>query len=112
MEDFLEKIATLSGNELQRISELTDNKTLREAYAYFQKNGITFDQLAQELREDFSEAHCISANDDKEAEQKQIALNALEDANNPYRAVFEVKKLAEGWDVLNLFDIERMYETR
>lgn len=112
MEDFLEKISTVSGSELQRISELTDNETLKEAYAYFQKNGITFDQLAQELREDFSEAHCISANDDKEAEQKQIALNSLEDANNPYRAIFEVKKLDEGWDVLNLFDIVRLYETR
>lgn len=112
MEDFLKKIATISGSELQRISELTDNETLKEAYAYFQKKGITFDQLAQELREDFSEAHCISANDDKEAEQKQIALNSLEDANNPYRAIFEVKKLDEGWDVLNLFDIVRLYETR
>ena len=112
MEDFLEKISSLSGSELQRISELTDNETLNEAYAYFKKNGITFDQLAQELREDFSIAHCISANDDKEAEQKQIALNSLEDASNPYRAVFEVKKLDEGWDVLNLFDIVRLYETR
>ena len=112
MADFLEKISSLSGSELQRISELTDNETLNEAYAYFKKNGITFDQLAQELREDFSVAHCISANDDKEAEQKQIALNSLEDASNPYRAVFEVKKLDEGWDVLNLFDIVRLYETR
>lgn len=31
---------------------------------------------------------------------------------HPYRAVFEVKKLDEGWDVLNLFDIVRLYETR
>ena len=112
MADFLEKVASLSGSELQRISELTDNETLNEAYAYFKKNGISFDQLAQELREDFSASHCVSANDDKEAEQKQIALNSLEDANNPYRAVFEVKKLDEGWDVLNLFDIVRLYETR
>jgi len=112
MADFLEMVASLSGSELQRISELTDNETLNEAYAYFKKNGISFDQLAQELREDFSAAHCISANDDKEADQKQIALNSLEDASNPYRAVFEVKKLDEGWDVLNLFDIVRLYETR
>lgn len=112
MADFLEKISSLPGSELQRISELTDNETLNEAYAYFKKNGISYDQLAQELREDFSVAHCISANGDKEAEQKQIALNSLEDANNPYRAVFEVNKLDEGWDVLNLFDIVRLYETR
>ena len=58
--------------------------------------------LAQELREDFSEEHCVSVNDDKEADMKQILLNSLEDASNPYRAIFEVKKLDEGWDVLNL----------
>ena len=112
MADFFEKISSLSGSELQRISKLTDNETLNEAYAYFEKNGISYDQLAQELQEEFSATHCISANDDKEAEQKQIILNSLEDAKNPYLAVFEVKKLDEGWDVLNLFDIVRLYETR
>lgn len=76
------------------------------------KGNISFEQLAQELRDDFSAEHCISANDDKEAAARQIALNSLEDATNPYRAVFEVKKLDEGWDVLNLFDIVRLYETR
>lgn len=112
MQSFIEAVANLTGAELLRISELTDNPTLNEAYRYFKKNGISFDQLAQELKEDFSAEHCISANDEKEAEDKQLALNSLEDANNIYRAVFEVKKLDEGWDVLNLFDIVRMYETR
>ena len=36
----------------------------------------------------------------------------VEDKSNPYRAVFAVDKLNEGWDVLNLFDIVRLYETR
>jgi len=112
MEEFIDTVSKMTGEELQRISELTDNETLDEAYAYFEKNGISFEQLAQELREDFSSEHCISANDDKEAAAKQLALNSLEDASNPYRAVFEVKKLDEGWDVLNLFDIVRLYETR
>lgn len=112
MAAFIETVASLTGSELRRISELTDNETLGRAYRYFERNGISFDQLAQELREDFSAGHCISANDDKEASEKQIALNSLEDASNPYRAVFEVKKLDEGWDVLNLFDIVRLYETR
>lgn len=112
MEDFIDTVKNLTGDELRRVSELTDNETLGEAYAYFEKNSISFDQLAQELREDFSAEHCISANDDKEAAARQIALNSLEDATNPYRAVFEVKKLDEGWDVLNLFDIVRLYETR
>ena len=112
MDSFIEYVSNLTGDELLRISELTDNETLGEAYRYFAKNNISFDQLAQELREDFSVEHCISANDDSEATAKQIALNSLEDATNPYRAVFEVKKLDEGWDVLNLFDIVRLYETR
>ena len=52
------------------------------------------------------------ANNDSEAEHNQILLNTLEDDNNPIRAVFAVQKLNEGWDVLNLFDIVRLYEGR
>ena len=112
MSEFIEKISNLTGAELERISTLTDNETMQSVYRYFADNNISYDQLAQELREDFSEQHCISANDDKEAEKNQILLNSLEDNDNPYRAIFEVKKLDEGWDVLNLFDIVRLYETR
>ena len=64
------------------------------------------------MKDDFSEEHCISANDNQDVENKQIMLNSLEDKTNPYRAVFAVDKLNEGWDVLNLFDIVRLYETR
>lgn len=112
MASFIETVSNLTGNELRRISELTDNETLHKTYHYFKQNDISFDQLAQELREDFSAEHCISANDDTEAAAKQISLNSLEDVANPYRAVFEVQKLDEGWDVLNLFDIVRLHETR
>lgn len=60
----------------------------------------------------FKEENCLSANNDKEAELNQIRLNTLEDKGNPIRAIFAVQKLNEGWDVLNLFDIVRLYETR
>ena len=112
MQAFIEAVSSLTGNTLERISGLTDNETMRMVWNYFSANGISFDQLAQELREEFCAERCISANDDTEAEARQLILNSLEDADNPYRAVFEVKKLDEGWDVLNLFDIVRMYETR
>ena len=112
MEAFIQTVSQFTASEIERISTLTENETLNEAYSYFAKKGISFAQLAQELKEDFSAEHCISANDEKEAAEKQIALNSLEDRNNPYRAIFEVKKLDEGWDVLNLFDIVRLYETR
>lgn len=109
---FIKTINSLTGASLARIAEASTSETMNTAYRYFAKKGITFDMLAQELRDDFSEEHCISANDEKEAEKNQLALNSLEDRDNPYRAVFAVNKLDEGWDVLNLFDIVRLYETR
>ena len=112
MASFIEAIKNLNSATLERISALIDNPTMHQVYSYFVTKGISFDMLAQELREDFSEEHCVSVNDDKEADTKQLLLNSLEDTSNPYRAIFEVKKLDEGWDVLNLFDIVRLYETR
>lgn len=112
MAAFIEAVQKLSGNQLYQLSTFTDNPVMQKAYTYFGKNGITMEILAQELRDDFSEEHCVSVNDDNDAATKQILLNSLEDADNPYRAIFEVKKLDEGWDVLNLFDIVRLYETR
>ncbi len=44
--------------------------------------------------------------------EKQLAVNSLEDKDNPYRIIFTVDMLSEGWDVLNLYDIVRLYETR
>ena len=87
MELFLENIRSLSGSTLERISNLIDNPTMNLAYRYFESKKISFNMLAQELREDFSEEHCISVNDDKEADKKQILLNSLEDTSNPYRAI-------------------------
>jgi type III restriction enzyme len=112
MAAFIEAVQKLSGNQLYQLSAFTDNPVMQKAYTYFGKNGITMEILAQELRDNFSEEHCVSVNDDNDATTKQILLNSLEDADNPYRAIFEVKKLDEGWDVLNLFDIVRLYETR
>ena len=112
MSAFISAVEALTGDELRRISNLTNNETMLKVWGYFASRGVSFEQLAQELKEDFSVLHCLSVNDDSEAGEKQLVLNSLEDNNNPYRAIFEVKKLDEGWDVLNLFDIVRMYETR
>jgi type III restriction enzyme len=109
---FIKIIQELTGTQLQKLFNTANNEIMQKSLAYFKKKGISFDALAAELRDDFSVDHCVSANDDKDAGKLQIVLNTLEDASNPYRAVFEVKKLDEGWDVLNLFDIVRLYETR
>ena len=124
MEHFIERISHLSGADIQHVKSNipqddsynqgnTNGATIiLKAFEYFDKHQITLEALAQELRDEFSAEHCISVNDEKDAENKQILLNSLEDRTNPYRAIFEVKKLDEGWDVLNLFDIVRLYETR
>ena len=110
--DFIHTVERLDGAELERLSQLTASPVLGRTFRYFQQQGILLDQLALELREDFGRQRCISANDDGEAALRQLVLNTLESPDNPYRAVFEVRKLDEGWDVLNLFDIVRLYETR
>ena len=112
MAEFLDVIKKLNGERLDKLSKICKNEMMIQALEYFSRNKITLEMLASELRDDFSEQHCISVNNDNDAETKQLLLNSLEDKNNPYRAIFEVKKLDEGWDVLNLFDIVRLYETR
>ena len=68
--------------------------------------------LVRELQQDFAEQCVLSANDDSQASKNQILLNTLEDKDNRIRAIFAVQKLSEGWDVLNLFDIVRLYDVR
>lgn len=112
MAKIIDMVKSLTSERIKNLFEQSTSETLAEAQKYFIKNGISYDELASELKDDFSEEHCISANDNQDVENKQIMLNSLEDKTNPYRAVFAVDKLNEGWDVLNLFDIVRLYETR
>ncbi|MGE5396751.1 MAG: DEAD/DEAH box helicase family protein [Chitinophagales bacterium] len=112
MNEFLHVIADLSPGYLQELKDSATHPTLTRMYRYFENRNISMEMLTQELKEEFSREHCISMNDSSEADNVQVIVNSLEDENNPYRAVFQVKKLDEGWDVLNLFDIVRLYETR
>ncbi|NLG14641.1 MAG: DEAD/DEAH box helicase family protein [Lentisphaerae bacterium] len=110
--EFHEFIRTLTGAKLEAIVDKLSFDELDKMTSYFASKNISYDLLAQELREGFSPERCLSVNDDKEADDRQILLNSLESRSNPYRAIFQVRKLDEGWDVLNLFDIVRLYETR
>jgi len=110
-EEFIEGIKALKTFELKKIKS-RDSQVIKLAFAYFEANGITSENLIAELKEDFTNEKCISVNSKNESEAKQLAVNTLEDEKNEYRAVFAVDKLNEGWDVLNLFDIVRLYDTR
>lgn len=112
-DEFVRKIKIVNASDLMMIkSSPSFEQVLKNVFPYFETNNITLDNLALELREEFAENKCISVNSKDESEQKQIAVNTLEDSDNEYRAIFAVDKLNEGWDVLNLFDIVRMYDTR
>lgn len=85
-----------------------------EALNYFRAQDPSLQQLVATLKLSFSEEKALMVNSKNQAETKsaQLALNSLEDASNPYRVIFAVEMLNEGWDVLNLYDIVRLYETR
>lgn len=83
---------------------------VQKAFNFFDSINISSAEIARRIKSNFRFENCISANNDEEAEKNQLLLNTLEDENNPIRAVFAVQKLNEGWDVLNLFDIVRLYE--
>lgn len=105
----IENLTTKDIDEVRRGNEI---KVLQKAFSFFEKRGEADEEIVRRLQSHFRPENCLSANDDKEAEKNQILLNTLEDENNPIRAIFAVQKLNEGWDVLNLFDIVRMYEER
>ncbi len=63
------------------------------------------------MQEDFSDEKCMILDSENVDEEKQLKLNSLETINNEIRAIFAVNMLNEGWDVLNLFDIVRLYDT-
>lgn len=115
MEFLKQKMALLSATDIQEVRQIALNggsEYFKQIFSYFDENKITDEALANELRSDFRTEVWLNANEDKEVEKNQLLLNSLEDENNPYRVIFEVRKLDEGWDCLNLFDIVRLYETR
>ncbi|MBU0478749.1 DEAD/DEAH box helicase family protein [bacterium] len=111
-EGFLLKIKKLSSKDIQEIHSRAKGTILEDVFNYFQKENITFDNLIREMQEDFSEEKCMLLDSENVDEEKQLKLNSLENKNNELRAIFAVNMLNEGWDVLNLFDIVRLYDTR
>ena len=109
---FHEKIKNLTVKDIQKIKSQVNGSVLEKAFEYFETENITFENLVTELKEDFSEEKCMLLDSNNIDEEKQLKLNSLEDKNNEIKAIFVVNMLNEGWDVLNLFDIVRLYETR
>ncbi|RKU17178.1 type III deoxyribonuclease [Candidatus Poribacteria bacterium] len=109
--DFHKLIDELTADQIDSIRH-SNLEIVERAFRFFDENHISAEQLTQRLKSEFREEFCLSVNDETEKKNYQIKVNTLEDKDNPIRAIFAVQKLNEGWDVLNLFDIVRCYETR
>ena len=110
-EIFKQRIEHLSKSDLIHVQSFAKDD-LKRAFDFFEQNNVSLENLLLELREDFSAEKLLIVNQQDIDENDQITLNTLENPNNEVRCVFAVNMLNEGWDVLNLFDIVRMYETR
>lgn len=109
-QNFHKLIDDFSVKMVENIEKTSTIEIVQKAFIFFKTKKLSSNEIVKRIKSNFKEENCISANNDKEAELNQIRLNTLEDENNPIRAVFAVQKLNEGWDVLNLFDIVRLYE--
>ncbi len=109
--EFVRAVKGLSADTLRRIRSHAVGD-LSSAFGYFEAGGITLENLLLELQEDFKEDNLLLIDGNNISPEKQAYLNSLEAKDNEFRAVFAVDMLNEGWDVLNLFDIVRLYDTR
>lgn len=117
---FHQLVEALTAGDINNIRATSKVDIVQKAFRFFDAKRLSESELAARIKANFAPENCISVNDDdrssakydKEKEQNHIRLNTLEDDDNPLRAIFAVQKLNEGWDVLNLFDIVRLYETR
>ncbi|WP_439235088.1 DEAD/DEAH box helicase family protein [Lonepinella koalarum] len=88
-----------------------------QALQFMQRENLSSWHIAEWVKNNYQDRNVIITNsktNTKKSEQTDAdterLLNNLEAANNPVRAIFTVDRLTEGWDVLNLFDIVRLYE--
>lgn len=103
-------------NDSDNANEQGKTRT-EQALKFMQDNKFEFVHLANWIKQNYQKHNIIITNSEtnktkteKTDSETEKLLNNLEAADNPIRAIFTVDRLTEGWDVLNLFDIVRLYE--
>ena len=128
-EEFLIWIDNISSSDFDFLKSITDkimqSKSLYEqgksrteqVLTFINKENIHFGDVANWIKQSYKQKNTIITNSktnktktEKTDEETEKLLNSLEDKNNHIRAIFTVDRLTEGWDVLNLFDIVRLYQ--
>lgn len=96
-----------------------DGRIFERIRLYMEERKISFENVVAYIRESFQERNIVITNSKTNKTQKEktdgeidYLLNSLEDSSNHIRAIFTVQRLTEGWDVLNLYDIVRLYTGR
>jgi len=108
---FNELIASLSEGDITETLAF-ENARLVQIRKFLKIHNISGDAFVGDIKIAFNPERIVNVNDEKESVQHQIDINTLEVEDNRIRVVFTVDKLNEGWDVLNLYDIVRLYDTR
>lgn len=128
-EEFINWTDNISTNDFSFLNEISErisqSKDLYEqgksrteqVLDFIKTEKISYGEIADFIKNNFSENNVIITNSEtnktkteKTTEEQEKLLNSLEDKNNLIRAIFTVDRLTEGWDVLNLYDIVRLYE--
>lgn len=107
---------TQSMSESENANEQGKTRT-EQALHFMQENHFSYGHLAAWVKQHYQPHNVIITNSQTNKTKKEKTdaeieklLNNLEALDNPIRAIFTVDRLTEGWDVLNLFDIVRLYE--
>ena len=117
LDEFLSLLENIVPADIQAQRELViemDEKSniLKKAFSYFEKVGISDADIVAEIQDDFRKERLLLVDGKNKNKDSLTLLNTLEQPTNEIRAIFAVDMLNEGWDVLNLFDIVRLYDTR
>lgn len=119
IEDF-NFLTTVKKESVDKIYEMGKSRVV-DIFKYIENNHINTNDIITYLQDAFKDNNCIitHSNDkiasgrrgeDKTTPEQDKLLNSLEDKGNLITAIFTCQRLTEGWDVLNLYDIVRMYE--
>lgn len=117
---FLESINV---EQVKKIYEIGQSRIVDIVRIVNEKFNGDYQPIISYIRSTFKETNCIVTQskeknatgrkgEEKTTYNQDRLLNSLEDKNNPITAIFTCKRLTQGWDVLNLYDIVRMYEGR
>lgn len=109
MDEFLTKLENLENIDWIFSINANDENShiLGNAIEFFKNDNIAGSGLVEVLKSSFAKEFLHIATDNHKEDH---ILNTME--KNQIRMIYDVDRLTEGWDILNLFDIVRLYETR